>query len=357
MTDSQETNITAIEYSDLISDAKLDTDTLLQKIGQGFGNSNDALGIIIVTNIPDYKDLRTKLLQLSHKLATCTPQHVLDELTIESACYSVGWSHGKERVEGDNKFDTAKGSFYANPLTDDLLEFVLERDFSSSTSGSYEEETDLKNHNRKREELVRIAKENPAFFAKNVWPKSQPDLESAFKEMGQLIHHVGESVARLCDLYVLANYPQYTPGKIEEIVTKSMCCKGRLLHYFPMDNDESLNDKNLNNENTSFSNWCGWHNDHGSLTGLVPAMYLDSSGNEIACPDSSAGLYIKSRRGDVVHVKIPSNCLAFQIGETAQIHTGGLLQATPHAVRGCKQGDIKCKGVSREAFAVFMEPE
>lgn len=86
-------------------------------------------------------------------------------------------------------------------------------------------------------------------------------------------------------------------------------------------------------------------------------MYIDSNGNEIDCPDSSAGLYIKSRKGDVIHVNIPTDCLAFQIGETAQIHTGGVLQATPHSVRGCSEKDAKCHGVSREAFAVFMEPE
>ena len=58
------------------------------------------------------------------------------------------------------------------------------------------------------------------------------------------------------------------------------------------------------------------------------------------------------RSGKLHHVKAPSTAhLLFQIGETSQIHTGGLLQATPHAVRGA------CiPGVSRAAFAVFMEP-
>jgi hypothetical protein len=27
---------------------------------------------------------------------------------------------------------------------------------------------------------------------------------------------------------------------------------------------------------------------------------------------------------------LPNNSIAFQVGETAQVHTGGLLQATPH---------------------------
>ena len=43
--------------------------------------------------------------------------------------------------------------------------------------------------------------------------------------------------------------------------------------------------------------------------------------------------------------------LLFQIGETSQIHSGGVLQATPHAVRAAAAADI-----SRTSFAVFMEP-
>lgn len=43
--------------------------------------------------------------------------------------------------------------------------------------------------------------------------------------------------------------------------------------------------------------------------------------------------------------------------ETSQIHTGGILQATPHAVRGCDPNIEGCIGLSRETCAVFMEPE
>ncbi len=41
-------------------------------------------------------------------------------------------------------------------------------------------------------------------------------------------------------------------------------------------------------------------------------------------------------------------------GETACIHSGGYLQATPHCVRGA--AGEKARGVSRETMAVFMEP-
>ncbi len=40
---------------------------------------------------------------------------------------------------------------------------------------------------------------------------------------------------------------------------------------------------------SAFSSWCGWHNDHGSLTGLTSAMYMDADGNVVENTDPSAG--------------------------------------------------------------------
>lgn len=83
---------------------------------------------------------------------------------------------------------------------------------------------------------------------------------------------------------------------------------------------------------------CGWHNDHGSLTGLTPALFLDEEGRPLAggSPDADSGLYVLSRSGELVKADVPQDHLAFQIGETAQIHSGGVLQATPHAVKGSR---------------------
>jgi hypothetical protein len=93
----------------------------------------------------------------------------------------------------------------------------------------------------------------------------------------------------------------------------------------------------------------------GSLTGLVPGMFLDEKGNEVPCPDESrCGLFIQTRQGDQVRASIPPDHCAFQIGETSQIQSGGLLQATPHAVLSSTSSSC---GVTRESFAVFLEPE
>lgn len=91
----------------------------------------------------------------------------------------------------------------------------------------------------------------------------------------------------------------------------------------------------------------------GSLTGLIPAIFLNPDGSEATTVvDDKAGLYIQDRNGAIHHVSLAPDAIGFQIGETSQIHSGGILQATPHAVRGSQS-----VGVTRESFAVFMEPE
>jgi isopenicillin N synthase-like dioxygenase len=65
-------------------------------------------------------------------------------------------------------------------------------------------------------------------------------------------------------------------------------------------------------------------------------MYFNEEGDMIKNPDPTAGLYVRNRQGAVVKVPTPGDHLAFQIGETAQIHSGGILQATPHAVKGAE---------------------
>ncbi len=74
-----------------------------------------------------------------------------------------------------------------------------------------------------------------------------------------------------------------------------------------------------------------WHNDCGFITCLAPNIFLDSAGNRIPNPQPDlAGLWV-ARRGDGMPVKIdiPRDCMAIQIGECAQIVTGGALVSEP----------------------------
>jgi isopenicillin N synthase-like dioxygenase len=312
--------IVELDYNDLINDEV----NLNEEISTAFGV--DGVGVLTVKNVPNYMTCREKLLPLSRQFATLRDE-VKEKYVHKDSFYSFGWSHGKEKLQG--KPDTSKGSFYANPQ-----------------------------YNRPVDDEDLIAK-YPAFIHPNIWPTDDlPELEHAFKDLGQLIVSVGKLVAKHCDKFVLSNCPSYKPHHLEEIVDTSKCCKARLLHYFPFAEDSTSTEANSElltpqeeSKHEFFSSWCGWHNDHGSLTGLTAAMFMDENGNIVENTDKDAGLYVLNRKSETIKVAIPVGNIAFQIGETAQIHSGGCLQATPHAVRGSK-----AKGISRETFAVFMEP-
>lgn len=77
-------------------------------------------------------------------------------------------------------------------------------------------------------------------------------------------------------------------------------------------------------------------------------------GSEVANPDSQSGLYVRTRTGQVVKAAIQKNTIAYQMGEAMQVHTGGLLRATPHYVRTVQGASVS--DLSRNTFALFMQP-
>jgi len=306
----------------------------------------DALGIMTVSGVPGVAERRRALLPLARRFAAL-PEAVKRKYEHAASFYSFGWSHGKEKLQG--RPDTHKGSWYANPL-----------------------------HDRPTEDASLIER-FPAFYHPNIWPREDlPELQPAFIDMGRLIvevclgsqmciatklacrsgthslcplhvcmcsqFQVGALVARQCDAYVRSRSATYSPRRLETIVRESTVAKGRLLHYFSMDaqggGGTEQQDKQGKKEEDDVSTWCGWHNDHGSLTGLTPAMYLDEAGHEVDPGQLQqaavgSGLFVLSRSGELVQVVgVPADRLIFQIGETAEIHSGGVLQATPHAVKG-----------------------
>ncbi len=292
---------------------------------QAFGY--DGLGILAVRGVPGFVERRAAALPFAHRFGTLPPA-VQSRYEHSPSTYSFGWSHGKEKLEG--KPDTAKGSYYFNPTFD-----------------------------RPVDDEALIALHAP-FIHPNIWPSPEvcPGFEEALKACGQLLVDVGLLLAASCDAYVRSRLPASRAGRLHEVIRTSRCTKARLLFYFPTTEgggggeDGGTAAAAAAAAADAVSSWCGWHNDHGSLTGLTPAMYFDAEGREIPCPDPAAGLYIRSRQGDTVRVAIPSDCIAYQIGETSQVHSGGVLQATPHCVRAAEGAP----GVSRGTLAVFMEP-
>lgn len=68
--------------------------------------------------MPGFPAARQRLLPLAAALAAL-PQAAKARLEDADSNYNVGWSHGKEALDG-GKLDSRKGSFYANPCRCDF---------------------------------------------------------------------------------------------------------------------------------------------------------------------------------------------------------------------------------------------
>ncbi|KAJ3114693.1 hypothetical protein HDU96_001787 [Phlyctochytrium bullatum] len=312
--------VVTIKYEDLCSN----TTDLSRQIAEGFGNSPECLGIVVITDLPGFVEKRERLLRLASVFAAL-PEEAKQRCVHEASIYCFGWSHGKERIEGS--LDFAKGSYYNNPLHD---------------TNPNHHDPDYKLN-------------NPTYGYDNVWPAELPELKEAYMDLGGFIAQVGFKLARHCDKYIHARDPAVPEGFLQNALETSTTHKARLLHYFPV--AEKAGEGKM-------GSWCGLHVDHAMLTGLTSAMYVrdsDPSYTEINVGDLPAeergdleqsGLYIQDRGGSYIKVNIPRASLAFQLGEASQLASGGLLVATPHLV---KSG--AAPGVSRNTFAVFLQPE
>jgi hypothetical protein len=319
-----------------------------ETLEQAFGS--DSLGILIVRDVPsEFVELRHRLLSYSSYLGNL-PEFRLNKIENPAAKYLTGWSRGKETLKG-GQIDTLKGSFYAN------CAFYVNPALSCSKP------------------TAEFSTENfPEYLSPNLWPSDTtiPGFKETFEDLCRLIIDTAVLVAKACDKYAEKEIPGYKPGYLEHVVKTSTTTKARLLHYFPAESEIPTNENN--------DNWCATHLDHGCLTGLTSAMfinetrqiptlpmtysynpkYLPTLGELDTSPDPEAGLYIKSRSGETVHVKIPRDCIAFQTGEALERITKGKFKAVPHFVKGVRLGvaDGENSGgrIARNTLAVFTQP-
>lgn len=311
--------VVVISYTTLVSSPL----SLKDSIEHAFGSGSRSLGIIIVRDLPPvYITYRERLLKLAYHFANLD-ESTRDKHVHAESRYSFGWSHGKEIMNG--KPDTLKASFYANPVFDNpTVTFDEQRAF-------------------------------PEYYGSNIWPnKTEPGVEGfeeAFKDLGSFVFKVGCELAVACQPFVEEVSDLSDKISLPHLIRTSQTTKARLLHYFPPPPSTSLP------RDEPLDSWCGFHLDHSLLTGLCSAMYLEANdGAEptvVPSPSVASGLYIRNRGGDLIKVSIPSDCLAFQTGEALEIATGGKLLATPHCVR---VGGLHAERVSRETFALFMQP-
>lgn len=332
----------------------------LETLEEAFGPNS--LGIIIVRDLPpEYVQLRSQLLSLSSYLANLPEEELglsstFDRATMlpltatsvklerADAGYDVGWSCGKETL-ANGRYDTLKGSYYAQPVYNAALE-------------------------KKAKELF---PDFPEMTSPNVWPEDSvlPGFEKIFESLCYLIIDVAGYVARSCDRYGVTKLEGYKEGVLEAIVRSSVSTKARLLHYFPPPPAAAKDE--VQDSDVLDDGWCATHHDLGALTGLTSQMFVDEAVHipkpQVAAdgtltfppltelgvhPDPRTGLWIKDRAGRMTQVNIPADCLAFQTGEALQLITQGRFRAVPHFVRGAKAG--KAGSIARNTLAVFTQP-
>lgn len=269
-----------------------------------------------------------------------------------AAKYLTGWSRGKETLK-NGQVDTLKGSYYAN------CAFYVDPSLSCAKP------------------TPEFSPENfPEYLSPNLWPSNGilPGFQETFEDLCRIIIDTGVLVARACDKYAEREIPEYKAGYLEHVVKTSTTTKARLLHYFPADPEDAKPVDGLDDD------WCATHLDHGCLTGLTSAMFINETRQVPAAPitysynprflptlaelpsspDPTAGLYIQSRSGETVQVKIPRDCIAFQTGEALERITKGRFKAVPHFVRGVRPGvaDGENEGgrIARNTLAIFTQP-
>ncbi len=144
--------------------------------------------------------------------------------------------------------DVAKGSYYANPVEDVVTDNQQLKD------------------------------EFPETYCDNIWPtKHCPGFESAFKEVGQIQVAVGKLMCKHFDNYLhqlTSHNPsdlQHQPKTLQNMMRSDIQYKGRLLHYYPM--EEKFN--------KDIDGLCGWHLDHGAVTILLSPFFYDLKGEKV----------------------------------------------------------------------------
>ena len=107
--------------------------------------------------------------------------------------------------------------------------------------------------------------------------------------------------------------------------------------------------------------WQEWHKDYGLFTAISAPSYftcaLPPSQETMMIPAlpplTGVGLHVmRPGTGEMVHVPLPPGCLGVQVGEAAQILSGGKLAAVPHCVK--REGGEE--GLCRATFVVFCQP-
>lgn len=375
-----------IDYSHLI-DPSLEN-KCIQNVMEALGPGGP--GLMAVTGVPCVEALRITLLPLSRKLA------LMDDT--QRRC--ILKDHGLGTDVSLRKPDRNVSSFAAQ------LKFVrnictnLEHENVSPKGDIYYKQRPASPPEENSEPKVIEQEHAEIVFSQELQHDDFEELGNSFRQLGFCMVDVGLLLARLCD--------QAMGGiDLEKTILESSTAKGRLIHYHSLSERTLLmtsvntkrtkkknsvsSDQNFKGEghhavpgkNASFCKqtdilpsflasdlWQQWHYDYGIFTLLTAPLFLSTfklpiiniengcavtnqDAQECSSPDGHTYLKILNIvNGKVMFASAPSGSLIIQVGEAAQILSGGKLHATAHCV--CRPSERT--DVSRETFVVFLQP-
>jgi hypothetical protein len=190
-------------------------------------------------------------------------------------------------------------------------------------------------------------------------------LRADMEALGSAWAAVCEAVAGACDAWIPGG------GALAPALRSAREAKARLIFYGPGPAHEP---------------WQAWHKDYGLFTAVSAPLYWEGSASsggggvedggmapapapaaeqqpqlaQPAAPPLGAGLHVLCAGGAGGGARVlgapglMEGCLAVQVGEAAQILSGGALAAVPHCVlRGPSE---PARATSRAVFVVFCQP-
>lgn len=215
-------------------------------------------------------------------------------------------------------------------------------------------------------------------------------LRKNIDSISKLLQYVISIVCKSCDeaLGLVSS-----EKSLSNVLAQSKTAKARMIYYHAkgivskdkeekelrtvLQEDDHDKDRNTIDTISTIGTWQNWHYDYGLFTALIspelkdlsyPELSIENEINSEEREESSSygGLVVLSTdMNSILHVPIPSNTIAIQVGEAASILTGGRLKACLHCVARPTSSPSfhsslleknSSKTLTRQIFVLFAQP-
>lgn len=395
MAEGETVELLQMDYSRIMNQDKECIEKVMEALGPG------GAGLLAITQLPNLQLLRKSILPLARKLA----------LMDDTQRRQILKDHGLGTDVSLRKADRNVSSFAAQlNFGQNRSSMVQDEDVLFRGDITYKQRKTLLIEENLESKFIQQELAQTTISQGLKYGDDFEGLGNCFRQLGLCMLDVGLGLARMCDrsmgieLEKAISDARTAKGRL--IHYHSLCEKSLLLNLgntkrtnqkhsvkepgcqsgWTQSRNVSLvsGGKNVKGKNhfTMIENgaschhlanilpglWQEWHYDYGIFTLLTAPLFLSSSplrtgsdeninvmdqAKECSSPDGHTYLKILNTvNGKVMFASAPPSSLIVQVGEAAQILSGGKLCATAHCVcRPAKRTDV-----SRETFVVFLQP-